>query len=167
MPKDEFDFEDPFELTGVALMTEEDTSEAMCECFIEEFLRMGYNHKQLLALFKNPHYIGMNMVLRNRGEQYVRDQIADVFARWGREVVWATPVGVSEGSVIKMETPPELDSVPIGFRPRATPAGAIIRTRYCLQHSAISAPPGVATRRTLTTPRARPRSVPVRARRYR
>jgi hypothetical protein len=129
MPKDEFDFEDPFELTGVALMTEEDTSEAMCECFIEEFLRMGYNHKQLLALFKNPHYIGMNMVLRNRGEQYVRDQIADVFARWGREVVWATPVGVSEGSVIKMETPPELDSVPIGFRPRATPAGGAVAGR--------------------------------------
>ena len=84
MPKDEFDFEDPLELNGMALLTEEDTTDAMCECFIEEFMRMGYSHKQILALFRNPHYLGMNMVLEKRGEQFVRDCIAEIFARWGR-----------------------------------------------------------------------------------
>jgi hypothetical protein len=84
MPKDEFDFEDPLELNVVALLTEEDTTEAMCECFIEEFMRLGYNHKQILALFRNPHYLGMNMVMEKRGEQFVRDQITEIFARWGR-----------------------------------------------------------------------------------
>jgi hypothetical protein len=84
MPKDEFDFEDPLELNGVALVTEEDTTEAMCECFIEEFMRMGYGHKQILALFRNPHYLGMNMVLEKRGEAFVRERVAEVFARWGR-----------------------------------------------------------------------------------
>ena len=84
MPKDEFDFEGPLELNGVAFVTEEDTTDAMCECFIEEFMRMGYNAKQVLALFRNPHYLGMNLVLEKRREQFVRDSIADIFARWGR-----------------------------------------------------------------------------------
>lgn len=91
MPKDEFDFEDPFELNGVALMTDEDTSLAMAECFTEEFLRLGYNHKQLLAMFRNPHYLGLNMVLQNKGEAFVKQVIGDVFARWGRDVVWPAP----------------------------------------------------------------------------
>jgi hypothetical protein len=88
MPKDEFDFEDPMELSGVTLPTEEDTSEAMCECFIEEFMHMGYDPQQLLALFRNPNYLGPNLVLQNRGEPFVRDRIAEVFRMWGRPVTW-------------------------------------------------------------------------------
>ena len=88
MPKDEFDFDDPLELTGVALYTDEDTSRDMAECFIEEFLMLGYNHKQLLALFRNPHYLGMNMVLQNKGEAFVKEVISDVFARWGKKITW-------------------------------------------------------------------------------
>ena len=84
MPKDEFDFEDPLELNGMAFLTQEDTTDEMCECFIEEFMRMGYKAKQVLALFRNPHYIGMNMVLEKRGEQFVRERVAEVFARWGK-----------------------------------------------------------------------------------
>jgi hypothetical protein len=86
MPKNEFDFEDPLEINGVGIVCEEDTTEAMTECFVEEFMRMGYNPKQILALFRNPHYIGMNMALQNRGEPFVRDIIAQVFARWGKPV---------------------------------------------------------------------------------
>ncbi len=84
MPKDDFDFADPLELNGVAFLTEEDTTDAMCECFIEEFMRMGYGPKHVLALFHNPQYLGMNMVLEKRGEQFVRDTITAVFARWAR-----------------------------------------------------------------------------------
>ena len=84
MPKDEFDFDDPLELNGMALPSEVDTTDAMTECFVEEFLRMGYTDRQILALFRNPHYLGMNMVLQNRGEVYVKECIATVFARWGR-----------------------------------------------------------------------------------
>jgi len=90
MPKDEFDFDDPMELNGIGIASEEDTTEAMTECFIEEFMRLGYNAKQILALFRNPHYIGMNMVVQNRGEQFVRDRIAEIFARWGKPVVLPT-----------------------------------------------------------------------------
>lgn len=88
MPKDEFDFEDPFELNGMAFMTHEDSTNDMAETFIEEFMRMGYGHKQVLALFRNPHYLGPNMALEKRGEPFIRDLIAEVFARWGRKVAW-------------------------------------------------------------------------------
>ncbi len=91
MPKDEFDFEDPLELNGVALLTNADTTDEMCECFVEEFMRMGYNPKQILALFRNLHYLGMNMVLQNRGEVFVREAIAETFKRWGRPVTWPAP----------------------------------------------------------------------------
>jgi hypothetical protein len=84
MPKDEFDFEDPLELNGMALVTEEDTTDAMCECFIEEFMRMGHSAEQILGLFRNPNYLGMNMVIQNRGENFVREAITQTFARWGK-----------------------------------------------------------------------------------
>ncbi len=88
MPKDEFDFEDPLQLNGVAILTDEDTTDAMCECFIEEFMRLGHGPDQILGLFKNPHYLGMNLVLEKRGEGFVRECIREVFARWGRVVTW-------------------------------------------------------------------------------
>lgn len=91
MPKDEFDFEDPFELNGMAFMTHEDTTNDMAETFIEEFMRMGYSHQQVLALFRNPHYLGPNMAFEKRGEPFLRDLIADVFARWGKVVTWPDP----------------------------------------------------------------------------
>ncbi|MBM3881751.1 MAG: hypothetical protein FJ387_18840 [Verrucomicrobia bacterium] len=88
MPKDEFDPADPLELTGMALLTPEDTTDAMCDCFVEEFMRLGYDPLQILALFRNPQYLGMNMALQNRGEPFIRQTIAAVFARWGRPVSW-------------------------------------------------------------------------------
>jgi len=88
MPKDEFDLDDPLVRTGVSLYCTEDTSQAMTECFVEEFIRLGYDPEQLLALFRNPHYWGLHLALQSRGEQFVRDTIAEVFARRGRLVVW-------------------------------------------------------------------------------
>src|SRR6186997_1533151 len=105
MPKDEFDFDDPLELNGVAFLTEQDTSAEMAECFAEEFMRMGYNHKQVLALFRNPHYVGPNMVLVNKGEPFVRDIIAGTFARWGRPIHWPNP-GSSRREEAQTSRPP-------------------------------------------------------------
>jgi hypothetical protein len=92
MPKDEFDFEDPFELNGMVFPTQEDTTNDMAECFIEEFMRMGYSHKQILALFRNPHYLGPHLTLEKHGQPFVRNLIVDIFARWGRPVSWAETV---------------------------------------------------------------------------
>ena len=91
MPKDEFDFEDPLELNGMAFLSPEDTTNDMAECFTEEFMRMGYGHQQILALFRNPHYLGPHMAFEKRGESFIRDLIAGVFARWGKVVTWPDP----------------------------------------------------------------------------
>src|SRR5262245_33148690 len=99
MPKDEFDFEDPFELNGMAFLTHEDTTNDMAETFIEEFLRMGYGYKQILALFRNPHYLGPHMALEKRGEPFIRDLIADVFAWWGRPVAWSGGSQLEAGQI--------------------------------------------------------------------
>jgi hypothetical protein len=86
MPKDEIDPDDPMELCGVGLVTAEDNSSLMAECFIEEFLRLGHSASQILALFRNPHYTGVNMVLHNRGEPFVKSKIVEVFGWWQRPV---------------------------------------------------------------------------------
>lgn len=88
MPKDEFDFEDPFELNGMALLSSEDTTDAMAECFVEEYMRMGYNHKQIFELFRDEHYVGPHLAYRQRGELFIRGLIGEVFCRWGKPATW-------------------------------------------------------------------------------
>ena len=125
MPKDEFDFADPMELTGVALFTDEDTTDAMCECFVEEFMMMGYDHTRIFALFRHPHYIGMNMVLQNRGEQFVRDRIAEIFAVWGRAVTWPAPAQPATKAPSPTPTPvPNASAVTPCSCGSATPCGS-------------------------------------------
>ena len=107
MPKNEFDFEDPFELNGMAFLSQEDTTDDMAECFTEEFMRMGYSHKQILALFRNPQYLGPHMAFEKRGEAFIRDLIAGVFARWGKVVTGPVAAGI-------------LHAVEPGFQPGGT-----------------------------------------------
>ena len=113
MPKNEFDFEDPFELNGMAFLTHEDTTDDMAECFIEEFMRMGYGNRQILALFKDPHYLGPNMAFEKRGEPFIRELITEVFARWGRTASWGrAPVDVGVHPALEVGGTPEPQSLP-------------------------------------------------------
>ena len=84
MPKDEFDPEDPLEAIAVELPCDEDTLVPMAECFVEEFMRLGKKERQILALFDNPFYAGAHLVYRARGPEFVRQLIADTFAKWGK-----------------------------------------------------------------------------------
>jgi hypothetical protein len=119
MPKDEFDFEDPLELNGMAILSSEDTTNEMAECFAEEFMRLGYDHRRILAMFANPHYLGPNLAFQQRGESFIRDLIAGVFARWGRPAPWPD-------STIRSETP-EPDPVlhPNTPAPEPSPLGSV------------------------------------------
>ncbi len=99
MPKDEFDFDDPMELNGVGLDCGEDTTAAMTECFVEEFMRLGYDHRQILALFRNPHHRGANLALRSRGEPFVREVIGDAFARRGKIATWPAAANARDPTV--------------------------------------------------------------------
>ena len=139
MPKDEFDFDDPLELNGVAFVTEEDTSAEMAECFTEEFLRMGYNHKQVLALFRNPTYLGPHMVLQNKGEPFVREIIAGTFARWGRPVqqcALPTTFAAPLPSAASQEAPPPMVENP-PIHPRESDGASAENAAACGQHVAL------------------------------
>ena len=84
MPKDEFDVEDPFEAVAVELPADEDTLTPMAECFIEEFMRMGYSAERILVLFTNPMYSGPLLFTKAHGMVAVRQLIAETFTKWGR-----------------------------------------------------------------------------------
>lgn len=127
MPKDELDPEDPMELFGVGILTTEDTTLAMTECFVEEFMRLGYNHKQILALFRNPYYTGMNMVLENKGEPFVREIISESFAKWGRPVRWAASNAADQNVIIREPAhAPEPATAAAEHSPAVDPMGNVI-----------------------------------------
>lgn len=117
MPWDEWDAEDPYELTGVLLPTSEDTSLAMAETFIEEFLRLGYGARQVQALFRNPHYRGPYTVWRKHGDGFVKEVITRVFLRWGRVPDWA-PSGEAQAAACPRKGAPGVSARAASGDPR-------------------------------------------------
>lgn len=83
MPKDEFDRADPMELVGMVLPGEPGQLEAMAECIVEEYVRMGWNEKRLMTLFHSPMFLATNRIYREKGETYVRELIRQTRAKWG------------------------------------------------------------------------------------
>ena len=82
MPYDEFVAEDPMELVGMVLPGEAGQLEAMAECLIEEYVRLGWNEKRLMTLFVNPMFLATHRIYRLKGEAYVRELIQKTCARW-------------------------------------------------------------------------------------
>ncbi|MFQ5912435.1 MAG: hypothetical protein ACE5JS_04565 [Nitrospinota bacterium] len=99
MPKDEFDPQDPLQLTGIALPDPEGSAlQAMAECFVEEFLWMGQEPAQILKMFRNPSYRGPHLVYRRKGERYVGDLIEAVCARLRGEAATDPVSGAQNGA---------------------------------------------------------------------
>ncbi len=82
MPKDEFVEEDPMDLVGMVLPGEPGQLEAMAECFVEEYVRMGWDEPRLMTLFVNPMFMATNRIYRQKGETYVRELIRKSQAKW-------------------------------------------------------------------------------------
>lgn len=79
MPYDECDPEDPLEFMGMSFPAkDESTMLAMAECFVEEYLRMGWTEQDLMRVFKNPEFIGPYMVYEAKGEAFVLELIASM-----------------------------------------------------------------------------------------
>lgn len=83
MAEKAFEAEDPMSLNGTILRLKSAGEAArinseMAECFIEEYLLLGYSELELLHLFKNPFYRATYALYRERGESYVRDLIRKV-----------------------------------------------------------------------------------------
>lgn len=76
--------DDPLELVGVPVPVDEATFDEMAGCFVEEYVRDGWTDERLLALFRSPHYAGLHVIWRRRGEPWVRALMAETRIRWQR-----------------------------------------------------------------------------------
>jgi len=84
MPHNDPDPTDPMTLHGVAVETDSPSANReMAICFIEEFMRMGYEKERLLSMFRTPKYAGPYMALEALGEEAIVQLIDDHAERWG------------------------------------------------------------------------------------
>ena len=78
MSMDEPDAEDPMELVGVALPAPDAAAQlAMFDCFLEEFVLLGYSTEQVLELCRDPFYTGLNQAFLALGETAVRERLQE------------------------------------------------------------------------------------------
>ena len=82
MPHDEFVDEDPLELTGMVLPGEPGQLEAMAECIVEEYVRLGWDEPRLMTLFLHPLFMATHRVYQVKGEDYVRELVRQTCARY-------------------------------------------------------------------------------------
>jgi hypothetical protein len=82
MPRDEFVAEDPLELVGMVLPGEPGQLEAMAECLVEEYVRLGWDERRLMALFASPMFLAPHRIYQQKGEAYVRGLIHRTCAKW-------------------------------------------------------------------------------------
>ena len=83
MPHDEFVDEDPMGLVGMVVPGEPGQLKAMAECFVEEYVRMGWDERRLMALFVSPMFLATHRIYKLKGEDYVRELIRRTRVKWG------------------------------------------------------------------------------------
>lgn len=84
MPYNDPDPEDPNVLVGVEIPADEETDLEMAYIFAEEFARIGFDERRLLALFRRPFYAGAHRAYRILGEEKIRSIINEVTEVWSR-----------------------------------------------------------------------------------
>ncbi len=73
MPYDDPDPTDPMTLHGVGVETDDpDAMRNMAACFVEEYLRMGFDAERVLHLFRIKGYAGPRMAYEALGESAIQ-----------------------------------------------------------------------------------------------
>lgn len=54
----------------------------MAQAVIEEFILPGWHEKQLMTLFTSPLYLGTHRIYQEKGADWVRALIAEIYAQW-------------------------------------------------------------------------------------
>ena len=83
MPYDDPDPTDPNMLVGVMLPADVEAMRDMAYVFAEEFARLGYDSRQILALFQNPYYGGAHGAYRALGEAATEAIVDECIGAWG------------------------------------------------------------------------------------
>src|SRR3989304_3097011 len=87
MPYNDPDPSDPNVLVGVVLPADAEAMREMAYVFAEEFVRMGYDKRQLLSVFQNPYYAGAHGAYRTLGETEIITTIDECINVWGRSKI--------------------------------------------------------------------------------
>lgn len=83
MVNKDFESEDPMQLVGMVLPGEAGQLEAMAECIVEEYVRMGWDERRLMTIFRSAMFLATHRIYQIKGEMWVRQLIRRVCARWG------------------------------------------------------------------------------------
>ena len=83
MPYNDPDPTDPNVLVGVVLPADAEAMREMAYVFAEEFVRMGYDRRRLLAVFQNPFYAGAHGAYRTLGEEALLAIVDECLSAWG------------------------------------------------------------------------------------
>ncbi len=84
MPYDDPDATDPMTLHGVVVETESDAAmRDMAECFVEEYIRSGFDEDRILKLFQTQGYAGAFLAYQTLGEAVIRSLFAEHMQRRG------------------------------------------------------------------------------------
>lgn len=75
----EFEADDPWELVAMRVPADYDAPAAMARTFIEEFALMGWPPQRIMRLFQSEKFAGSHSVYEERGEDYIRGLIEEVF----------------------------------------------------------------------------------------
>jgi|SRR5215510_2629798 len=84
MPYDDPDPQDPMMLVGVSLPADPEADRDMAFAFAEEFARLGYAGRQIVALFREPFYAGAHGAYLRLGEAEIQTIVNETLAVWGR-----------------------------------------------------------------------------------
>lgn len=84
MPYDDPDATDPMTLHGVVVEAESDAAmREMAECFVEEYVRSGFDGDRILKMFQTQGYAGPFLAYQTFGEECIRNLIDEHLQRRG------------------------------------------------------------------------------------
>ncbi len=85
MPHGDPDPTDPLTLHGVVVETQDGQAmREMAECFVEEYIRLGFDPDRILQLFQTRGYAGPFLAYQTLGDEAIRSLIAEHLERRGR-----------------------------------------------------------------------------------
>lgn len=84
MPYHDPDETDPMTLHGVAFDVDDTASHReMAACFIEEYIRLGFDRQRLIGMFQAGGYSGPQLAWAQLGPAEIVGMIDSLLSRWG------------------------------------------------------------------------------------
>ena len=100
MPHSDPDRNDPMALHGVSVETSDDGAmRDMAECFVEEYLRSGFDADRVMKMFETQGYAGAFLAYQTLGEDAIRRIIDELASLRGGRATGAPSAPDSNGRI--------------------------------------------------------------------